>query len=181
MKSFQTFLLEYTFQGTIYCDMDGVLAGFEHGIRNSIGLKPGDGDLILKGKLKLDWGHVAQTKPDFWEKLPWQPGGDVLWSYISKYRPHVLTKTPSEWPGAGILEVQKQKMKWCKVHLGKTFRDITFVPYHSDKGKVVKPGPSDILIDDLDKNITGWKAAGGIGIKFINAEQVIKELEAYGL
>ena len=52
--------------------------------------------------------------------------------------------------------------------------------YKAD-GKARYASPTSILIDDRDDNIQAWKSAGGIGIKFISADQVINELEKLGL
>ena len=38
-----------------------------------------------------------------------------------------------------------------------------------------------ILIDDMQKNIDQWKAAGGIGILHTNAKDTIKKLKDLGL
>jgi len=40
---------------------------------------------------------------------------------------------------------------------------------------------SNILIDDRADNIQQWKDAGGIGILYQSAEQVMKELDKLGL
>jgi hypothetical protein len=41
--------------------------------------------------------------------------------------------------------------------------------------------PNHILIDDMEKNITAWEAAGGIGILHKNATDTINTLkEKYG-
>ena len=41
--------------------------------------------------------------------------------------------------------------------------------------------PNSILIDDNSGNIERWKAAGGIGIRFYNTSQTIKDLQKLGL
>ena len=38
-----------------------------------------------------------------------------------------------------------------------------------------------VLIDDLQKNIDEWTAAGGTGILHVSAEQTLKELKDLGL
>lgn len=41
--------------------------------------------------------------------------------------------------------------------------------------------PGDILIDDMEKNITRWVEAGGVGILHVNAADTIEQLKALGL
>ena len=57
---------------------------------------------------------------------------------------------------------------------------IAKLAYKAD-GKARYASPTSILIDDRDDNIERWKSSGGIGIKFISADQVINDLEKIGL
>ena len=60
------------------------------------------------------WKPIIDNKR-FWHTLPWQPGGQILWSYINNYSPHILSAyvehatDPNCIPG---------KRFWAQSHLG---------------------------------------------------------------
>jgi len=68
----------------IYCDMDQVLCDFIGGAEKAIG-----GSFVSTDK-NDQWNKITQTK-DFWEDLDWVPGAKRLYSFISKYDPHILS------------------------------------------------------------------------------------------
>ena len=72
----------------IYCDMDGVLADFKTAAVRTTGMSINKWMNIPSSKEK--WSLIKQKK-DFWSTLPWMPGGRQLWSYISKFDPHILS------------------------------------------------------------------------------------------
>ena len=87
MKSLNQYLVEFD-NPQIYCDMDGVVADFLKFTRNALG------------------GNKFRDK--FWEDIPVDtfaqldkmPDADVLWGYIKKFRPIMLTAAPRESRGA---------------------------------------------------------------------------------
>ena len=72
----------------IYCDMDGVLADFKTGAQKTTGMSINKWMNIPSSREK--WSHIKKKK-DFWSTLPWMSGGRQLWSYISKFDPHILS------------------------------------------------------------------------------------------
>ena len=72
----------------IYCDMDGVLADFKTGAQRTTGMSINKWMNIPSSREK--WALI-KAKKDFWSTLPWMPGGRQLWSYISKFDPHILS------------------------------------------------------------------------------------------
>ena len=40
--------------------------------------------------ISTEMGRIKNTS-NFWHNLPWMPGGQALWRYISKFDPHILS------------------------------------------------------------------------------------------
>ena len=80
MKSFKQHLVEFD-NPQIYCDMDGVVADFLKFTRNILGTK-------FKDRF---WEDIPE---DTFAQLDKMPDADVLWGYIKKFRPIMLTAVP---------------------------------------------------------------------------------------
>ena len=72
----------------IYCDMDGVLADFKTAAVKVNGMSINKWMNIPSSREK--WERIKNNST-FWHNLPWMPGGQGLWRYISKYDPHILS------------------------------------------------------------------------------------------
>ena len=70
----------------IYCDMDGVLADF-HKFTDEFYGEP------------FNNSHWATAPEHFFLHLPPMPDAHVLWQFISKYDPIILTAVPKEEHG----------------------------------------------------------------------------------
>ena len=162
----------------IYVDMDGVLTDFERRFEQFAGVTPNefiDQKTIEFGKKKAEeqfWDLIdKQIGVRFWVGMPWMPQGEKLWKYIKKFKPIILyspSRDESSRIGKGL---------WVKRNIPGTPLKLA---YKAD-GKARYASPTSILIDDRDDNIERWKSSGGIGIKFISADQVINDLEKIGL
>ena len=135
-------------QPIIFCDLDGVLANFEEGVKNKFG-KPVD-----EIKPALLWGVINKSKT-FFDTLPWMPKGKQLWDNIKQYEPIILTGVPGERDN-----LIQQKIKWCQRELGPDIQVITCLT----KNKSDYCLPNFILIDDRTDNLKSWNEKGG---KFI--------------
>jgi hypothetical protein len=72
----------------IYCDMDGVLCDFKTAAIKTTGIPL---DKWMENQDSDDkWKPIIDNKR-FWYTLPWQQGGQQLWSYINNYSPHILS------------------------------------------------------------------------------------------
>ena len=157
----------------IYCDMDGVLCDFGAAIRKTTGMPK---ERWMQQSREDMWKPVLDN-PKFWHTMPWNPQGKVMWNFIKKYNPHILsaylekTYDPNCIPG---------KTFWCKTNLGISQGKINLVRRKDKQNYAMVAGEPAILIDDYDKNTSQFTQKGGIGITFKSAGQVISELKKLG-
>lgn len=149
----------------LYVDMDGVLANFDRHYEDMFGVKPD------KIKDNVDWQLVRESK-NFYRDIP--PMGDMalLWSYVEKYRPTVLTGIPKS-----VAEAASNKVSWVLRNLGP---DVPVICCLS-RDKCVYSRPDALLIDDWDKYRAQWVDRGGRWITHTNAFNTIEQLQALGL
>ena len=163
----------------IYCDMDGVLCNFEQAAEKAVKMPLSQWALEPRKKFKTirdKWQPIMQTK-NFWSTLPWNPGGQRLWSFISKYDPHILsayveqTTDPNCIPG---------KSKWARTRLGMSGSKVNLVKRKEKQNFAKVGGLPTILIDDYAKNISQFRARGGIGIQHTSTSNTIAQLKKLG-
>ncbi|MCS7316760.1 MAG: hypothetical protein NZZ41_00355 [Candidatus Dojkabacteria bacterium] len=149
----------------IYVDLDGVLVDFLSGVKKVF--KNKEYEYLPK---KVFWNTLKNEK-DFFTNLKWLKDGKLLWNYIKKYNPIILSGIPvGDW-------AIPQKKEWCRKNLGDNVNVILL--YAKDKKKY--SSKNSILIDDNEKNIVDWIEQGGIGIHHINYDATIKKLKELGL
>lgn len=152
-----------------FIDMDGVLADFvESAVELVTGLQR---EIVMRGWPKgVHDMHVAlkMGKDDFWHKIG--EGGVHFWHRL---RPYVwsmpMYKMLSELGSCIILSSPTRdpacaagKMGWIQAHFAasasQTFREYVLAPA---KQKQLLVGKHRILIDDNERNVRQWEAAGG--------------------
>jgi len=149
----------------IFCDLDGVLADFEQGVRNKFNKNV---DEFNPGMM---WGVINKSNT-FFESLPWMPRGRELWSQIEQYNPIILTGVPR-----GSIKAVEQKIRWCQRELGPNVQVITCAT--KDKPKYCLR--NSVLIDDRTDNLNPWNMKGG---KFIlyhedKLEPIVERIERH--
>ncbi len=166
MKSFREFINETPkdefFGGSrteaeTYVDLDGVLADFHSAAEKALGRKITGGSDITGA----DWKVIEDTD-NFWADMDFLRSGKKLWSHIRRQKPFILSALPrTDTAGA-----QKGKIAWVGRNLSGVSKDRIILVLRADKKKfaVNTGGRPNLLIDDNAKNISEWKAAGGIGI-----------------
>jgi len=191
LENWRKFLKEQEEQYQIYCDMDGVLVDFVAGTVEYITQKLQAGEAEeLKEKIDRDYvteedihysnpnknKHVREYmfkelkhNAEFWETLPWMPGGEELWNFISQFNPYILTA-----PMGYGSEIGKQA--WIDTHLQPPPSKV-FMSH--DKFKWA--APNHILIDDFTKNTIPWDNEGGIAILHTDTNKTIEKLEEIGV
>ena len=155
----------------IYVDLDQVMADFLRAAREELGHEFLDRSTRSKNEI---W-KILDAKKDFWEQLKPMKDAMVLWKFIKKHDPHILSAIPLN-PQAVV-----DKKKWVKKHLGLfDQKRINLVKRNQKKDFAKANGNPAILIDDHIKNIHEWEGAGGIGIHHISAQKTISQLKKLG-
>ena len=167
-KKFKHYLAEFD-SPQIYCDMDGVLADFEKGIKDMIGGKFSD----------ARWDELPD---DFFLQLEPMKDAKQLWDFIGKYDPFILTATPRSSRGPIAARASDDKTRFMKRWFGVS-ADRMYPVMRADKMRFAKDGRDgrpNLLIDDHPKNIKQFRAAGGIGVRHTKSSKTIKELQEIG-
>ena len=146
----------------LFLDCDGVLADFDAGAEQLLGMKPaafqkryGNG---------LFWKRLANA-PGFYATLPQMPDAQLLFAAVKHLRPTILTGLPmGNWAAP-------QKVKWAAEH----FPGVPIITCMArDKHKYMKAG--DVLVDDRENHRAAYEDAGVIFIHHKNAADSIRQL-----
>jgi hypothetical protein len=166
--------------GTIFSDMDGVVANFEKAVDKKVGMS-------ITSKAWNDMNQGVRNKKyseacdtvEFWANLETMPDFGSYWGYIKYWTPSILTAYP-QW-GNGAIEVAKKgKWIWNKKHTMVTEARFHCVKREEKQKFARTNGVPNILIDDMKKNIEEWNAAGGEGILHTSAVATITKLKGLG-
>ena len=157
----------------IYCDMDGVLCDFAKGVEKVIGKSISQWSYGSKSE---KWDKIKST-PKFWHTLPWENGGKQLWSFISKYKPHILSAYVEESFDPNCIP---GKSHWARTNLGIAPGNVNLVKRVQKQNYAKVAGLPAILIDDYKKNTDQFTAKGGIGILHTTTSNTIRELKKLG-
>lgn len=148
----------------VYCDLDGVLADFERGVRDLTGRATSNQPVTKM------WQRIL-NRGGFFRNLPWLPYGEALWAEITSLSPEtptILTGLPFN----AKKQVHREKQAWCKEQLG------THVPViccnSRDKSDHAQAG--SILIDDNIDRKKDWELYGGTFIHHVRPERTTYEL-----
>lgn len=190
MKSFRTYLQEdvstsvATKLPDIYLDMDETLVDWMSGANAALKAagKPEWKDSYWKENHsdeeadEIRWDILNKT-PNFWENLEFTPDGLLIWKFVKKYKPHILSAC-----GDLAKTCKNGKKRWLAQRLGmKNLGKIHLVKRSQKKlfARDASKNPT-VLIDDYLKNCQEYKSAGGIAIQVTTANQVIDKLKKLG-
>ena len=157
---------------TIYCDMDGVLADFKTAAVKVNGMSINKWMNIPSSQQK--WERIKNNST-FWHNLPWMPGGQALWRYISKFDPHILSAYVEESYDPNCIP---GKRAWLRKKARITDNNKINLVRRKEKKNFAKKDA--ILIDDYQKNVDEFKRAGGVGIHHTSYFKTISELKRLG-
>lgn len=156
----------------IYFDMDGVLADFNGGVRKLCGIEPPNQAHKTEKDDDIMWEAIRNV-PHFYDKLDLMPGALEMFSQLnSRFDVEILSGIPK--PRRGILTSGEDKTAWAHRLLSENLK--VNIVYREEKKNYVT-GPECILIDDLEKNIKEWDEAGGTGILFTSAKEVLNRID----
>lgn len=146
---------------TIFCDMDGVVADFDHFVMAHMGRTFSHN--AGPGSDKEMWDFLM-TIPRLYFVLPPTMYAAQLWDAIKAVgsKREMLTAIPRR---ATLPTAEQDKRDWVVHHKDAVFGEdvnVRIGPYSRDKWKHANPG--DVLIDDRIDNCIEWIAAGGIAV-----------------
>ncbi len=152
----------------IYVDMDGVLVDFVYsallaqGIEQDLAVEiindwpPGEWDVSKVAGVEPGefWTNIDAT-PLFWHKLDiTREYHKIVWWLRNHGIDWMVCSTPSRHPDSSA-----GKVYWLRDRLGDTFRNYVLTPHKSHLA-----APGRLLLDDSDRNVDAWRAAGGEAI-----------------
>jgi 5'(3')-deoxyribonucleotidase len=149
-------------QPRLFLDADGVLADFDAGAQQLLGMKPKA--FIAKYGRGAFWRRLANAK-NFYGSLPQMPDGRRLFDAVKHLDPTILTGLPlGKWAAP-------QKVEWAAEH----FPGVPIITcMAADKHKHMHPG--DVLVDDREKHRAVYEAAGVVFVHHKNAEDSLRQL-----
>lgn len=146
----------------IYVDMDGVLTNFEDAARDlgqGQGLRP---DATEEEKNQM-YRAIDEAGASFWANMKWTQDGKKLWNALRKLNP-VLLSSPAQFRGA-----PSGKLTWVN-------REIPGTSLFLENQKSSYADRDSVLIDDMLKNVLGWRECGGVGIHHKDTDTTLAEL-----
>lgn len=149
----------------LFIDLDGVLADFEAHHFAIFGTWP-----KRDSHADVNWAAVAAI-PHFYRDIPPTADQPVLWRYVARVRPTVLTGTPRSVPQAA-----DDKRAWVHQHLGEAVPVICC----RARDKALHASPGDILVDDWERYKPLWLAKGGRWVTHRGAATTIAALQELG-
>lgn len=168
----------------LFLDLDGVMADFDKKIKE-LGFTPNEEhkpylELSSKDKEKdrEQWKAIWEHG-NFFLSLEKMPDADILFEYIEKYDPIVITGVPT-FDRKKMKAYSYQKFLWVQKNLGIRDRDRFIACASRDKQKHMKDGVN-VLIDDRSLNCKNWWNSGGIPIQHTDANSTIKKLKSLSL
>lgn len=161
----------------ILLDMDGVVADFVtaaltlHGHPDRLAdWPPGEWDMakVLGLSMSDFWAPIDQIGAEYWRELACYEWTGRLISLIGEFAPYTILSSP----GLGE-EAPTGKIQWLRRHVKPDFSSYLF-----GHQKWLCARPDQVLIDDRDKNVDQFVAAGGNAILFPqvwNSNHAIKD------
>lgn len=157
----------------LFLDMDGVVADFNKRFEDLAGMTSKEFENKYGKNAFWEFIDEGDNKIRFWVGIEPMPGAQKLVSYIAKNFGYEMLTAPS-------LKKQSRlgKSLWIRNWTNKgLFPSKPKINFKFAKNKQDFAAPNHILVDDKKSTIDQWNAAGGIGILYQSAEQVIKDLE----
>ena len=159
----------------IYLDMDGVLADFDRGVREFCNME-NPGQSVATPEQDDEMWALVRKIDHFYDKLELMPGALNLYKELrEKYGEKVEILSGIPRPHRGLVGAGEDKTIWAHRIIDESL--VVNIVYRAEKKNYVT-GPGCILIDDLQKNIDEWEAAGGTGILYEIAEQVLETMRS---
>lgn len=161
----------------IFVDMDGVIANWTDAAISTLGVKEDDPfvhNLLCTNDRALEvfltdkhiWDTINARGPEWWEQLELFPWSKSLCHQLSEIGDVCLLSKPYNDISA------HGKINWIKKNFGK-------IEHLIGPSKHFCATPTSILVDDYPKNINKFIDAGGKGVLFPNAYQLLHSTEMW--
>ena len=146
----------------LFLDCDGVLADFDAGVRDLLGT---DATTFAARHGKGEFWKRLARHGDFYTSLPKMPDADELFDAVRHLNPTILTGLPiGQWAAP-------QKVRWAAEH----FPGVPIITCMArDKHRHMEG--ADVLVDDSERHMATWEAAGGIYVLHRSARTSIARL-----
>ena len=146
----------------LFLDCDGVLADFDAGAEQLLGMKLAAFQKRYGNGLL--WKRLANA-PGFYATLPEMADAQLLFAAVKHLRPTILTGLPmGNWAAP-------QKVKWAAEH----FPGVPIITCMArDKHEHMTAG--DVLVDDRENHRAAYEDAGVVFIHHRNAADSIRQL-----
>lgn len=149
----------------IYVDADGVIVDFDLKIQNITGTRPHQ---MNKGKMWAAVRRYIAGGGRFWYDMAPMSDADELMNHLKSLDiPFSILTAGGDEPSA-----TQDKIDW----FAERYPGVDVIVVHKSGDKAAYASPQTILIDDREKSITPWEAAGGIGILHTSASDTIRQL-----
>ena len=149
-------------QPHLYLDCDGVLADFDLGAKELLGMTPADFEQ-RHGRGEF-WKRLARA-PDFYGTLQEMPDAQRLFQAVKHLKPTILTGLPlGKWAAP-------QKERWAAAH----FPGVPIITTMA-REKHLHMERGDVLVDDRLNHRGLWENAGGIFVHHKDAEDTLRQL-----
>ena len=114
---------------------------------------------------KLTMAFISNDPESSFYNLPHlEDGVNELWSHLHTYGVKVdILSAPVPDKSGSFGPARRGKTNWVKDYLNPFPSEIFITPANEKWKHAVTNGVPNILVDDNIKNITEWRAAGGIG------------------
>lgn len=149
-------------QPRLFLDADGVLADFDTGAKQLLGMTPRA--YQAKHGRGAFWTRLAAMK-NFYGELPEMPDAHEIFEAVKHLQPTILTGLPlGSWAAP-------QKVEWAAAH----FPGVPIITCMArDKHKHMHPG--DVLVDDRENHRAAYEAAGVVFVHHKNAADSLRQL-----
>ena len=146
----------------LFLDADGVLANFDEGARQLLGMSPRQFE--AKHGRGTFWKRLASAK-NFYGTLAEMPDARPLFDAVKHLKPTILTGLPlGNWAAP-------QKIEWAAEH----FPGVPIITCMArDKHKHMHRG--DVLVDDRENHRAAYEAAGVVFVHHKSAEDSLRQL-----
>ena len=162
----------------LFLDLDGVIVDFVSGFEKV--MEANGYGKVFRQSFWTDnealCKEMIKNTPGFWENLGWTKDGKVLWDYVKRYQPCIISTPTFEDP-----DCIPSKMAWVDRNLPEAgdvhlIRRSHKVLYAKDKVS----GKPNLLVDDHISTVNEWRQSGCPAIHHIDSESTIKQRCLHG-